>query len=730
MGWPLSQDYNEAVQSPARHFADADLRGGTVLTNALGLPAPYSGSFADVYQACAPDGTRWAVKCFTREVSGLRERYQQISRHLAQARLPFSVDFSYLEQGIRVAGVWYPVLKMEWVEGLTLNQFVARYVDKPAMLEALLQIWVRMGKYLRDAEIAHCDLQHGNVLLVPGGSANSLALKLIDYDGMWVPALAGKKSGEVGHPSYQHPQRVREETYSLEVDRFSLLLVATALRALMVKGGELWQKYDNGDNLLFKEADLQGPTKSHLFLDLIRSGDALTSELADYLMRALRGGVAAAPLLEDVLPEAQTATAVRASRPAAAPDGSRGGVAVAPAAVAVVARRGPVIRRARDRTKAARTGAWMVAAVLLACLGAGWAAFRAMQNGPGGGATGTAAAPKRVAEAESGDAQRDEPRVAPVAPAGEATPPERPKDSRPAEPPPKPKVPDKPEEVVKPPEKPKPPDKPPPPPVKPRPPVKPPAKPLEDKIITAKSLEMMRLVPIQAGSFRMGSPKGEAGRLDNEGPQHEVRITRPFYMGAYPVTKAEFAAFVKEMNFVTDAEKSRREQTWKNPGIEQKNDNEPVVCVSWYDAVSFCQWLSNKEKRICNLPTEAEWEFACRAGTKTAYHFANDAEMLDEYAWYRPNSGGHTHPVGGNRYNPWKLDDIYGNARQWCRDGLRPYTIDAVDDPVGPEADGDRRALRGGSWGSEARECRSAARMDYEPSKSNNRTGFRVVFEP
>src|ERR1700758_4911344 len=106
MAWPLSQDYNEAVQSPARHFADPELRGGTVVCNELGLPLPFSGNFADVYQVRSPDGTRWAVKCFTREVPGLRERYLETSRHLQQAKLPFTVDFSYLEQGIRVAGRW------------------------------------------------------------------------------------------------------------------------------------------------------------------------------------------------------------------------------------------------------------------------------------------------------------------------------------------------------------------------------------------------------------------------------------------------------------------------------------------------------------------------------------------------------------------------------------------------------------------------------------------------
>src|SRR5205823_8670377 len=121
-------------------------------------------------------------------------RYQEIGRHLRQARLPFSVGFSYLEQGIRVRGCWFPVLKMEWVDGLTLNDFIRQSRVKPAALEALLQIWVRMARFLREAEVGHCDLQHGNILLVPGVGANSLALKLIDYDGMWVPALARTKS--------------------------------------------------------------------------------------------------------------------------------------------------------------------------------------------------------------------------------------------------------------------------------------------------------------------------------------------------------------------------------------------------------------------------------------------------------------------------------------------------------------------------------------------------------
>ncbi len=300
MAWPTSQDYNEAIQSPGGNFLDPDLRGGEVVANQFGIRLPCSGNFADVYQVRCPDGSRWAVKCFTRHAEGLRDRYQEISRHLRQAHLLFMVDFTYLEKGIRVSGAWYPILKMEWVEGVTLNQFVGMFVADLAMLEALLQAWVRMAIELRSANVSHCDLQHGNILLAPGATAYSLVLKLIDYDGMWVPALAGRKSGEVGHPSYQHPHRLREATYSIDVDRFPILLIAAALRALMVGGRPMWEKYNNGDNLLFKESDLREPGRSALFNQLLRLNDPASRALTAAVFKALENGLASAPLLAEL----------------------------------------------------------------------------------------------------------------------------------------------------------------------------------------------------------------------------------------------------------------------------------------------------------------------------------------------------------------------------------------------------------------------------------------------
>jgi len=315
MAWPLNQDYNEAIQDPRSCLSDPELRDGEAVCNALGLPRPRSGNFADVYEMnCPASGGRYAVKCFTREVRGLQARYQAISDHLHQAKLPFTVDFKYLDKGIQIRGQWYPILKMQWVEGFTLNEFVRQHLDKPAMLDGLLQIWTRMARRLREANLAHADLQHGNVLLVPGSTASSLAVKLIDYDGMHVPALAGKKSGEVGHPAFQHPQRLREGTYNAEVDRFPLLVISAALRCLMVGGRDLWERYDTGDNLLFRETDLRAPEQSELFAALRQLKDPLAVELVNKVAAAVLLPLEQAPLLEELFPERKTAPPRPAAR--------------------------------------------------------------------------------------------------------------------------------------------------------------------------------------------------------------------------------------------------------------------------------------------------------------------------------------------------------------------------------------------------------------------------------
>lgn len=301
--WPNSLDYAEAVQFPAEAFADPDPRAAEVSVDQLGLPRPCVGNFGDVYQFQPANGSRgWAVKCFTRPVARLKERYQEISRHLEQSRIPLTIGFKYLNEGILIRGEWYPVLKMEWVAGDTLRQYVQKNLGCPQRLEALYQAWLKVEPMLVKAKVAHGDLQHGNVMLVPGPRPDSLMLRLIDYDGMWVPALANQPPNEVGHQAFQHPQRARRNLYHPDVDRFPHLVIACSLKCLTRRDGlEVWERYDTGDNLLFKKEDFESPADLDLLHGIWDTQDAEMRALAGHLALAATSPLETTPPLSQLL---------------------------------------------------------------------------------------------------------------------------------------------------------------------------------------------------------------------------------------------------------------------------------------------------------------------------------------------------------------------------------------------------------------------------------------------
>jgi formylglycine-generating enzyme required for sulfatase activity len=289
----------------------------------------------------------------------------------------------------------------------------------------------------------------------------------------------------------------------------------------------------------------------------------------------------------------------------------------------------------------------------------------------------------------------------------------------------------------------------------------------------------MKLTLIPSGEFKMGSGEsaedtaaffnktyGEnvltADFFKDEHPQHRVRITKPFYLGTYHVTRGQFRQFVKDSGYKTDAEKGvgfkgafgwdtdkkkfdlNEKYSWRNAGFEQ-TDEHPVVNVSWNDAVAFCKWLSKKEGKTYRLPTEAEWEYACRAGTTTRYYSGDDPETLAKVGnvadaaakaqfpdWkytIKANDGYvFTAPVGKFKPNAFGLYDMHGNAWQWCADwyGAEHYAASPVDDPTGP-ASGNDRVLRGGSWNNWPYNSRSARRVRYIPGSRSSNTGFRVA---
>ena len=218
----------------------------------------------------------------------------------------------------------------------------------------------------------------------------------------------------------------------------------------------------------------------------------------------------------------------------------------------------------------------------------------------------------------------------------------------------------------------------------------------------------MVLVPIPAGEFQMGSPETEEGRMDNE-TEHLVKITKAYYLGAYEVTQEQY------------------EKVMGNNPSDSKGENKPVEKVSWNDAVMFCQKLSEKEGVEYRLPTEAEWEYACRAGTTTTYSFGDDVSQLGDYAWYGGNSNGSRHPVGGLKPNAWGLFDMHGNVWEWCQDRYGKYEPERMlFDPTGPES-GSRRVLRGGAFANRAVHVRAAFRNLDGPSYRIHYLGFRLA---
>src|SRR6266498_836531 len=263
MAWPTPQDYNEAVQNPRLAFTDPDLRNGQPELNPLGLPRPISGNFACVYKIQS-GGRRWAARCFISEVSDQQRRYEAISTYLTRAALPYTVPFTYLSEGIKVQGRNYPLLKMQWVQGESLNAFVARSIGSPNTLLSLSKIWSRMMAELETANLAHGDLQHGNIVVVGD------QLRLIDYDGMFVPSLSGKQSNELGHRNYQLPTRTAWD-YGAYLDNFSAWVIYVSLVALAVHP-ELWNAHRGGDEcLILRKEDFLRPEGSAILRDLSAS---------------------------------------------------------------------------------------------------------------------------------------------------------------------------------------------------------------------------------------------------------------------------------------------------------------------------------------------------------------------------------------------------------------------------------------------------------------------------
>ena len=239
----------------------------------------------------------------------------------------------------------------------------------------------------------------------------------------------------------------------------------------------------------------------------------------------------------------------------------------------------------------------------------------------------------------------------------------------------------------------------------------------------------MKLVSIPKGTFQMGSPPSEEGSSNNE-RQHEVTLTQDYYLGAFEVTQAQYEIVM-----------GNNPSHFQGQVVEDiDSSNHPVERVSWDDAVEFCRRLSalpeeKRAGRVYQLPTEAQWEYACRAGSKTAYSFGESSRSLGDYAWFKSNSEskthpfGKTHPVGKKKPNAWGLYDIHGNIWEWCSDWYAKDPRGSATDPMGSRT-GSYPVLRGGSCFCTAEVCRSANRSWNYPWYRDYGYGFRVTWVP
>ncbi|MBD2177045.1 pentapeptide repeat-containing protein [Pseudanabaena sp. FACHB-1998] len=281
--WPLNIDFTIAVQNPQLCFADADLKQANTTKNSRGRVLLWSGNFATVYKLTKGDRA-WAVRCFTRvPQSDVQQRYQLISDYLSQHPIPYLVNFEFLAQGILVKGEWYPILKMDWVEGTELDRYIGEYIDDSQILLRLERQLHQLQKDLQKVGIAHGDLQHGNIMVDEHGE-----LKLVDYDGMYVPALRGTPPLEVGHPNYQPPKRSPED-FSDQLDEFSFEVISLSLRALATEPN-LWATFhEDNKNLIFRQNDFEQPESSPVFQAIANIPDDETRALCDRLIRRCHG---------------------------------------------------------------------------------------------------------------------------------------------------------------------------------------------------------------------------------------------------------------------------------------------------------------------------------------------------------------------------------------------------------------------------------------------------------
>ncbi len=703
-------DYTSAISHPKDCFLDKELQAGQSAIELMGQPQPITGRFAGVFKIKS-NGKLYAVKCFLILPTDQAERYEAIHNHLRRVKLSYFREFDFQQSGITVNGSPYPIVKMDWLSGDTLGTWFDNHLAESSQLQNCAGQFLTMIRALRRHDIAHGDLQHGNIMVVNN------ELRLIDFDGMFVPALVGRSAAEVGMSQYQHPSREKAH-FGPYLDNVSGWVIYLALLGQSADP-DLRRRLFGPNNrqlecLIFQKEDLQHPGDSNAFAELKKSSHRDVRHLAAEFCRLLasKQPIETFPSIDEILRGERAKywwiEQLPYAPPRSAPVPRPIPIAPEPSPTAP----DPVKPRGPDRTErsspprnrypipwrgpppvaptpVARFITWFqnltpqrnrfafAALLTLSGLLGCFAALMFRPSDPVDIVVTVEASPTALqpATAVTAIVVAPTPSAPPVPPSPTAIP------------------------VYVPP--------------------------------------LLAMVSIGGGTFAMGSPETEAQRQFDEGPQHLVTI-EPFLMSATEVTQAEYA-----------------EVMGVNPSTLFNCDDCPVETVSWEDAVDFCNRLSVREKLTpcyserdgitsCNwkangyrLPTEAEWEYACRAKTTSPFHHGdtlgdgqaqfNSAHPYGAGAKVGSGSSGPV-PVKTYKANAWGLFGMHGNVWEWCWDYYddRYPSADHISAPAGPDT-GAERILRGGSWAANGQSCRSANREKKWQGFGERDWGFRVV---
>src|SRR5215469_13576196 len=291
MSYPQITEYHEAVQHPAQAFVDPDLKQGAVAENNLGLPLVLSGGFALTYAVTTPR-RKCAVRCFHREIPAIQQKYEATSKKLRSLTVGCFVDFDFQQSGINVRQRRFPIVRMDWVEGDTLGVWLDKHFDDKQALEKARSDFADIARFLEREGIAHGDIQNGNVMVANG------EIKLIDYDGMFVPGMRPGEGSETGHKHFQHPDR-RVSHFGPEMDRFSFIALDLSLKAV-IEDKSLYPKFrEGGETIIFRANDFADPQNSEIFRRLLAM--AKLKDQARHFAAICDAPLAAVPTLDEFL---------------------------------------------------------------------------------------------------------------------------------------------------------------------------------------------------------------------------------------------------------------------------------------------------------------------------------------------------------------------------------------------------------------------------------------------